>query len=113
MPVKLGHCPRRNLRRLQSNDRAMIRQISSFKPEDVATVRSNELLAKFELEDLELILRERRFCWFGHMECFSGPATPDSAESSLYVDEKSLDPDQLASAEASCQTWIHTVFKRR
>ena len=48
-----------NVRLLQSNDRAMIRQISSFKPEDVATVRSSELLAKFELEHLELILRER------------------------------------------------------
>ena len=39
------------------NDRAMIRQICSIKPEDVARVRS-ELLAKLELEDLNLILRE-------------------------------------------------------
>ena len=30
------------------------------------TVRSNELLAK--LEDLDLILRERRLLWFGHVE---------------------------------------------
>ena len=37
----------------------MIRQICSIKPEDVATVRSSELLAKLELEDLNLILRER------------------------------------------------------
>ena len=43
---------------LQRNDRAMIRQICSIKPEDVATVRSNELLAK--PEDLNLILWERR-----------------------------------------------------
>ena len=48
-----------NLQRLQSNDRAMIRQICSIKPEDVATVRSSELLSKLELDDLELILRER------------------------------------------------------
>ena len=41
---------------LQRNDRAMIRQICSIKPEDVARVRSSELLAK--LEDLDLILRE-------------------------------------------------------
>ena len=40
---------------VQRNDRAMIRQICSIKPEDVATVRSNKLLAK--LEDLDLILR--------------------------------------------------------
>ena len=43
-----------NLQRLQRNDWAMIRQICSIKPEDVATVRSSELLAKLELEDLDL-----------------------------------------------------------
>ena len=57
-----------NLQRLQRNDRAMIRQICSIKPEDVATERSSKLLAKVELEDLDLILRERRHCWFGHVE---------------------------------------------
>ena len=38
----------------------------------MATVRSSELLAKLELEDLDLILRERRLCWFGHVERSSG-----------------------------------------
>ena len=45
-----------NLQLLQCNDRAMI---CSIKPEDVAMVRSSELLVKLELEDLNLILRER------------------------------------------------------
>ena len=57
---------------MQLNDRAMIRQIYSIKPEDVATVRSSELLAKLELEDLDLILRERRLRWLGHVERSSG-----------------------------------------
>ena len=57
---------------LQCNDRAMIRQICSIKPKDVATVRSSELLAKLQLEDLDLILRERRLRWFGHVERSSG-----------------------------------------
>ena len=48
-----------NLHCLQPNDRAMIRQICSIKPEDVARVRSSELLAKLQLEDLDLILREK------------------------------------------------------
>ena len=67
-------CPltKMNLQRLQRNDRAMIRQICSIKPEDVATVRSSELLAKLELEDLNLILRERSLRWFGHVERSSG-----------------------------------------
>ena len=57
-----------NLQCLQRNDRAMIRQICSIKPVDVATVRSSELLAKLELEDLDLIVREIRLRWFGHVE---------------------------------------------
>ena len=61
-----------NLQRLQRNDRAMIRQICSIKPEDVARVRSSELLAKLQLEDLDLILRERRLRWFWHVERSSG-----------------------------------------
>ena len=60
-----------NLQSWQRNDRDMIRQICSIKPEDVATVRSSDLLAKLELEDLDLILKERRLRWFGHVEHFS------------------------------------------
>ena len=59
------------LTNLQRNDRAMIRQICSIKPEDVATVRSSELLAKLELEDLDLIFREKRL-HFGQVEHSSG-----------------------------------------
>ena len=55
-----------NLQHLQRNDRAMIRQICSIKPEDVATVKSIELLG------LNLILRERRLRWFGHVVHSSG-----------------------------------------
>ena len=54
-----------NLQRLQRNDRAMKRQICSIKPEDMARVRSSELLAKLQLEDLDLILRERRLAGLG------------------------------------------------
>ena len=41
----------------------MIKQICSIKPEE----RLSELLAK-----LDLILRERRLRWFGHVEYSSG-----------------------------------------
>ncbi|RUS81963.1 hypothetical protein EGW08_010278 [Elysia chlorotica] len=61
-----------NLQRLQRNDRAMIRQICNVKPEDVATTRSNELLTLLGLEDLNLILKERRLRWYGHVERSSG-----------------------------------------
>ena len=37
----------------------------------MATVRSSDLLAKFKLEDLDLILRER-LLWFGHVGRSSG-----------------------------------------
>ena len=44
---------------LQHNDRVIIRQIRSIKSEDVAMVSSSEQLAQLELEDLNLILREK------------------------------------------------------
>ena len=50
----------------------MIRLICSIKPEDVARVRSSELLAKLQLKELDLNLREGRLCWFGHVERSSG-----------------------------------------
>ena len=56
------------LLRLQRNDRAMIRQICNVKPQDTATIRSTELLARLNIEDLDLILKERRLRWYGHVE---------------------------------------------
>ena len=49
-----------NLQRLQRNDRAMIRQICNVRPQDIVTTRSNELLVRLGIEDLDLILKERR-----------------------------------------------------
>ena len=61
-----------NLQRLQQNDRAMIRQLCKVRPQDVVTTRSNELLARLGIEDLDLILKERRLRWYGHVECSNG-----------------------------------------
>ena len=60
------------LQRLQRNDRAMIRQICNVKPQDTATIRSIELLARLGIEDLDLILKERRLRWYGHVERSNG-----------------------------------------
>ena len=60
------------LLRLQRNDRAMIRQICNVKPQDTATIRSTELLARLGIEDLDLILKERRLRWYGHVERSNG-----------------------------------------
>ena len=49
----------------------MIRQICNVKPQDITT-RSNELLARLGIEDLDLILKERRLCWYGHVERSNG-----------------------------------------
>ena len=61
-----------NLQRLQQNDRAMIRQICNVRPQDIVTTRSNELLVRLGIEDLDLIPKERRFQWHGHVESSSG-----------------------------------------
>ena len=60
------------LQRLQRNDRAMIRQICNVKPQDTATIRSIELLARLGIEDLDIILKERRLRWYGHVERSNG-----------------------------------------
>ena len=46
-----------NLQRLQQNYRAMIRQICNLKPQDIVTIRSNELFVWLGIEDLDLILK--------------------------------------------------------
>ena len=61
-----------NLQCLQWNDRAMIRQICNVKPQDIVTIKSNELLRRLGIEDLDLILKERRLCWYGHVEHSNG-----------------------------------------
>ena len=53
------------LQRLQRNDRAMIRQICNIKPQDTATIRAFELLARLGIED----------AWKGAHCCGYGPYT--------------------------------------
>ena len=60
------------LQHLQRNDRAMIRQICNVKPQDTATIRSTELLAWLGIEYLDLILKERRLRWYGHVKRSNG-----------------------------------------
>ena len=63
---------KQNLQHLQWNDKAMIRQICNVRPQDVVTTRSNELLVRLGIEDLDLILKERRLRWYGHVEHSNG-----------------------------------------
>ena len=63
---------KQNLQHLQRNDRAMIRQICNVRPQDIVTTRSNELLVWLGIEDLDIILKERRLRWYGRVECSSG-----------------------------------------
>ena len=50
----------------------MIRQICNVKLQDIVTTRSNELLAQLGIDYLDLILKERRLHWYGHMERSNG-----------------------------------------
>ena len=43
-----------NLLRPQQNDRAMIRQICNVRPQDIVSTRSNELLVRLGIEDLDV-----------------------------------------------------------
>ena len=61
-----------NLQHLQRNDRAMIRQICNVRPQDIVTTRSIELLVGLGFEDLDLILKEGRLQWYGHVKRSNG-----------------------------------------
>ena len=61
-----------NLQHLQRNDRVMIRQICNVRPQDIVTTRSNELLVWLGIENLDLILKERRLRWYGYVERSNG-----------------------------------------
>ena len=50
----------------------MIRQICNVKQQDIVTIRSIELLARLGIEDLDLILKDRRCHWYGHVEHSNG-----------------------------------------
>ena len=63
---------KQNCQCLQRNDRTMIRQICNVKPQDIATIRSNELCVQLGIEDLDLILKEKRLQWYGHIEQSNG-----------------------------------------
>ena len=73
-----------NLQRLQRNDRAMIRQICNVRPQDIVTIRTYELPVQLGIEDLNLILKERRR--YGHVERSNGPFPQnDGLKYSLHV----------------------------
>ena len=55
-----------SLLHLQRIDRAMIRQLCHVKPDEVSKVHSCDLLKKVGLQDLDLMLRERRLMVWSH-----------------------------------------------
>ena len=55
-----------NLQRLQRNDCVMIRQIC------IVTIRTNEVLARLGIEDLDLILKVRSLRFYGHVKRSTG-----------------------------------------
>ena len=61
-----------DLHRLQRNDRAMIRQICGIQSKDISSVRSQSLLDRLRLVDLEVVLRKNRLQWAVQVERSSG-----------------------------------------
>ena len=67
MPARLG--------RLQSQTSSVcseMRHICNVRPQDIVTNSPNELLVRLGIEDLDLILKERRHHWYGHVERSNG-----------------------------------------
>ena len=69
MPARLGHW--------QSQTSSVCSKMTgqwsdNVRPQDIVTTRSNELLVRLDIEDLDLILKERRLRWYGHVERSNG-----------------------------------------
>ena len=102
-----------NLQHLQRNDRAMIRQICNVRLQDIVTTRSNELFARLGIEDLDLILKERRLRWYGHVERSNGAV---NTAFDIQVDGKGgpgrpkvkMTWKQLT--ERDCREWRHSAI---
>ena len=103
-----------NLQRLQRNDRAMIRQICNVRPQDTVTTRSNVRLVRLGIEDLDLILKERRLRWYGHVERSNGAV---KTAFDIQVDGKcgpgrpKMTWKQLT--ERDCREWKLSAIKKR
>ena len=93
-----------HLQHLQRNDRAMIRQICNVRLQDIVTTRSNELLVQLGIEDLDLILKERRLRWYGHVERSNGAV---KTSSDIQVDGKPGSPKMTwkQPTERDCREW--------
>ena len=94
-----------NLQCLQRNDRAMIRQICNIRPQDIVTTRSNELLVRLGIEDLDIILKGRRLRWYGHVERSNGAV---KTAFDILVDGKLGPGSQMTwkqLTERDCREW--------
>ena len=72
----------------------------------MVTTRSNELLALLGIEDLDLILKERRLRWYGHVECSNGAvktAFHIQAEGKHGTGRPKMTSKQLT--ERDCREW--------
>ena len=92
-----------------SDDRAMIRQICNVRPQDIVTTRSSELLVQLGIEDLDLILKERRLRWYGHVECSNGAV---KTAFDIQVDGKRGRPKMTWKqlTERDCREWKLSVI---
>ena len=62
-----------SLARIRRNDRAMIRWICHVASDEIQSVKSDSLLVKLDIPPLDVMLRENRLRWYGHVIRSSGP----------------------------------------
>ena len=76
----------------------------NVKAKDTANIRSTELLAQLSTEDLDLILKERRLRWYGHLERSNG-AVKTAFDIQIVGKHGPEAQDDLEAANRDCREW--------
>ena len=109
--ARMHKCPRSNtsLQLLLSwghNDETDLQCQCDVRLQDIVTTRSNELLVLLRIEDLNLILKEKRHRWYGHVECSN--CAVDTGRGKAWAWGPKMTWKQLT--ERDCKKWLSTLM---
>ena len=86
----------------------MIRQVN-VKPQDIVTIRSYKLLAQLDIEDLDLILKERRL---PYMDTWNAPVV-QSRHTDWWIAWACEAQDDMEAADRQVSQRVEALYHER